>query len=248
MRGRVALITGAGGGIGRAVAVRLAEAGAVVVLVDRCDAALSDAREALRSVGAKELSLCADVREAAEVRAVINRVTADLGGPDVLVSCAGIEGAVAPLTEYPEDAFDRVMAVNAKGVFLGMKYALPGMLERGRGAVVNVASTSAIRGRANLAAYVASKHAVLGLTRVAALEVMDRGVRVNAVLPGPVETDLLRSLDAKAGLAGGVITRAAQARTAQPGDVAGPVLFLASDEARHLNGAALVIDGGGTAC
>jgi NAD(P)-dependent dehydrogenase (short-subunit alcohol dehydrogenase family) len=135
------------------------------------------------------------------------------------------------------------MGVNVKGVFLGTGIALSGMLRRGAGCVVNIASTSAIRGRRGLAAYVASKHAVLGLTRVAALDVAGAGVRVNAVLPGPVEGRMIRSLEQKAG---GGIARSGPAPLAAPEDVADCVAFLASEEARHINGAALVVDGGAT--
>lgn len=242
----VVVITGAGGDIGRAIAMRLAGAGAAIAAVD---AHLRNAEETLRQLeatGGRGLALQADVTVAADLAAALEDAERVLGPVRVWVNNAGREGEVAPVSEYSEPVFDEVMAVNAKGVFLGMKHVLPRMLRGGRGAVINIASTSAIRGRAGLAAYVASKHAVLGLTRVAALEVADTGVRVNAVLPGPVEGRMIWELESRAATVQGQIRRAGAARRARPVDVANTVAFLASDEAAHVNGATLVVDGGAT--
>ena len=153
--------------------------------------------------------------------------------------------AIAPeRTESTDEAneFDRVWNVNVRGVFNGLGAVLPGMIARGTGAVVNIASTSAIRGRKGLSGYVASKHAVLGLTRTAALDVAGTGVRINAVLPGPVRGAMIDRIDA---MSGG-IERAGTATLAEPEDVAESVAFLASDAARHVSGAALVVDAGST--
>ncbi|MBP5858389.1 SDR family oxidoreductase [Marivibrio halodurans] len=239
----VALVTGGAGDLGRAVVARLARAGFAVAIADLDSAGAEDALRAVRALDGRGLAPCVDVADADSFTACIDRVEGELGPVTLLVNNAGLEGDVAAFSDYSADVFDRVMAVNARGVFLGTKLALSRMMPRGAGCIVNVASTSAIRGRAGLAGYVASKHAVLGLTRVAALDAAGSGVRVNAVLPGPIEGRMIRSLEEKAG---GGIARAGRASRAMPEDVASGVAFLASDEARHINGEALVIDGGAT--
>ena len=155
------------------------------------------------------------------------------------------------MPDYPEDVFDQVVAVNLRGTFLGLRHVLGVMATQGSGAIVATGSTSSIRGRHGLAAYVASKHAVLGLVRVAALEVAGTAVRVNAVLPGPVDTRMIHNLDTMAREArerDGTpeIARAVAVRRADPDEVAGVVAFLCSDDAAHVNGAAWVVDGGST--
>jgi len=173
----VALVTGAGGGIGRAIAVRLAHDGFDVAAVDLDGAA---ARETLRQVeatGRNGLALPADVSDAAQVAAFVAAVEDGLGPIAAFANNAGIEGVIAPITDYPDEVFDKLWAVNARGVFLGLKHVLGRMRARGSGAVVTTASTSAIRGRAGLAGYVATKHAVLGLTRVAALDMAGTRIR-----------------------------------------------------------------------
>ena len=142
--------------------------------------------------------------------------------------------------------FDRLLQVNVKGVFLGLKHVLARMLPRGRGAIVNTASTSAIRGRAGLAGYVASKHAVLGLTRTAALEVLGTGIRINAILPGPIESRMIRELDEQARRGSSSLLRAGGAPHGRPENIADVVAFLSSDAATHVNGAAWVVDAGMT--
>lgn len=181
-----------------------------------------------------------------EVEALVREV-ADRHGLGALVNNVGVEGAVRPLEAYPEDVFERVMRTNVHSVFLGLRAALPYLKERGSGAVVNTASTSGIRGRANLAGYVASKHAVVGLTKVAALEVAGTGVRVNAVLPGPIETRMIRAINEETqALTGTGVNRAATVPYGRVDDVAAAVAHLVSPDARHLNGAEYVVDGGGT--
>jgi NAD(P)-dependent dehydrogenase (short-subunit alcohol dehydrogenase family) len=248
----VAVVTGGGGDIGRAICRRLASAGWAVVV---CDQALEAATDTVRLVerhGGIARAEQADVTDDGQIRDMLDRTSQHLGGIGALVNNVGIAGVVQPLPTYPEHVFDRVMRVNVYGVFLGMRAVLPRMLEAGAGAIVNTASTSAIRGRANLAGYVASKHAVLGLTRAAALETVGTGVRVNAVLPGPIETRMVRALDEGARAispdpAGGAgVVRATNAPYGHPEDVAATVAYLVSPEARHVNGAAWVVDGGST--
>jgi NAD(P)-dependent dehydrogenase (short-subunit alcohol dehydrogenase family) len=242
----VALVTGGGGDIGRAIALRLTRTSAAVAIVDLDEKAAAATAALVEAAGCKAMVVGADVSSPSETVAFVEAVEDRLGPIGIFANNAGIEGVVVPLHEYPDDTFDRLLQVNVKGVFLGLKYVLARMLPRGRGAIVNTASTSAVRGRAGLAGYVASKHAVLGLTRTAALEVAGRGVRVNAILPGPIESRMIRELDDQARRRSSGARRAGSAPYGQPENIADVVAFLASDEAAHVNGAAWVVDGGMT--
>jgi NAD(P)-dependent dehydrogenase (short-subunit alcohol dehydrogenase family) len=200
----------------------------------------------IEAAGCRALAIRADVSNPSETAAYVEAVEAQLGPIGIFANNAGIEGVVAPLHEYPDEMFDRLFQVNVKGVFLGLKHVLARMLPRERGVIINTASTSAIRGRAGIAGYVASKHAVLGLTRTAALEVTGQGIRVNAILPGPIESRMIRELDEQARRRSSGARRAGSAAYGKPENIADVVAFLASDEASHVNGAAWVIDGGMT--
>ena len=243
----VALVTGGGGDIGRAIAMRLARTSRAVAMVDIDRDAAEQTAGLVEAAGCKAMAIRADVSSAQETAAFVDAVEGALGPIGIFANNAGIEGVVAPLHEYPDEMFDRLMQVNVRGVFLGLKYVLARMIPRGAGAIVNTASTSAIRGRAGLAGYVASKHAVLGLTRTAALEVVGTAIRVNAVLPGPVESRMIRELDRAAGASATGLRRAGSAHYGQPENIADVVAFLASGEAAHVNGAAWVVDAGMTA-
>ncbi|MFT4121170.1 SDR family NAD(P)-dependent oxidoreductase [Bradyrhizobium sp.] len=242
----VALVTGGGGDIGRAIALRLARMSAAVAIIDRDEAAATATARLIENAGGHAIAIPADVSSALDTAAFVETVEAQLGPIGIFANNAGIEGVVAPLHEYPDDTFDKLLQVNVKGVFLGLKHVLGRMRQRGAGAIINTASTSAIRGRAGLAGYVASKHAVLGLTRTAALEVTGTKIRVNAVLPGPVESRMIRELEGQARDSTVELRRNGDAARGQPQDVADVVAFLASDEAAHVNGAAWVVDGGMT--
>ncbi|MFI5610058.1 SDR family NAD(P)-dependent oxidoreductase [Amycolatopsis sp. NPDC051903] len=234
-----AIVTGGAGEIGAAICRRLARDGWHVVVVDR-ESAAGLAGE----IGGEARR--ADLTDRAQVETLVREV-ADRHGLGALVNNVGVEGAVRPIGDYPEDVFEHVMRTNVHSVFLGLRAALPLMKERGSGAIVTTASTSGVRGRANLAGYVASKHAVVGLTKVAALEVAGTGVRVNAVLPGPIETRMIRAIDEEAqALSGTEVHRAAPVPYGRVEDVAAAVAHLVSPEARHVNGAEYVVDGGGT--
>ena len=250
--GKVALVTGAAGGIGRATAERLAREGAAVLLADLPGSALEAAADAVRAAGGRAVAAAADVAREADVEALVGRAERELGGLDLLVNNAGIEGAVAPIESYPLDVFDRVLAVNVRGVFLGLRFGGPALQRRGGGAIVNLASVAGLTGEPTLSAYVASKHAVIGLTRSAALA-FGANVRVNAVCPSPVETRMMRSLEA--GMGGGaqpelvrkmVTERIPAGRYAEPAEVAALIAVLGSDEARYINGSVYTIDGGMT--
>ncbi|HSE05173.1 MAG TPA: glucose 1-dehydrogenase [Methylomirabilota bacterium] len=252
--GKVVLITGAAGGIGRAAAVRFAAEGARLGLVDISPDGLREARAAVEKAGGTALAVEADVTRAADVARYAAAVAERFGGIDCFFNNAGILGAVRPLVDYPEDAFDRVLAVNVKGVWLGMKTVAPLLRARGGGVIVNTASIAGLRGsRANLVAYIASKHAVVGLTRTAALELAPDRIRVNAVCPSPIETDMVRLLEEGNNPANpaAVHERMAAAiplrRYGTPDEVAALVTFLCSADAAYLTGGIYPVDGGATA-
>lgn len=242
----VALVTGGGGGIGRAIALQLARDGFDVAVVDIDEAACDETARLVTGAGRKALSLRADVSDSAKVAGFVAATEAQLGPITAFANNAGIEGVIAPIFDYPDETFDQLWAINARGVFLGLKHVLKRMQPRGIGAVVTTASTSAIRGRAGLAGYVATKHAVLGLTRVAALDMAGTKVRVNAVLPGPIETRMIHSLDRQARALAGSVVRAGAAVYGKPEDVASVAAFLLSDRAAHVNGAAWTLDAAST--
>lgn len=243
---QVALITGGAGGIGRAIALRLARDGFAVAVVDRDRVLGAETCALVKATGVPAEFFEADVSDGTQVAAFVKGAEDALGPIAAFVNNAGVEGAFAPIFDYPEEAFDQVFAVNAKGAFLCLKHVLARMREHGAGAVVNLASTSSIRGRAGLAGYVASKHALLGLTRVAALDMAGTAIRVNAVLPGPVETRMIREIDRKAGEAGRQIQRGGASSYAQPEQIADVVAFLLSEQASHVNGAAWTVDAAST--
>lgn len=250
---KTALITGAAGGIGRAVAKAFAREGATLLLVDRDKAAGEGVAAELRDTGAIVRFIAADVTRAADVAGYVQAALDAYGRIDCFHNNAGIEGKVAPTVDYDEAGFDAVIAVNIKGVFLGLRQVLPVMLRQKSGAVVNTASVAGLVGTPGMCAYVASKHAVIGLTKAASGEVARSGVRVNAICPGPVETRMIRSLESqldpanpesihqryKSGIPSG--------RYTTPEEVAEIVLFLCSDRAGNVNGAQWVIDGARTA-
>lgn len=242
----VGLITGAGAGIGRAIALRLAAGGMDLALLDINADAAAETAALVATQGPRALPIGADVSHAEDVKRAIDRVETELGPVDALVANAGIEGVVASIWEYSDEVFDKVCAVNIRGVFLAVKYTSERMITRNRGAMVVVASTSSIRGREATAGYVSSKHAALGLARVAALDLTPFNIRVNAVLPGPIETRMIRSFAAQHDTRGRTTPPRSARKRGQPDDVAGVVAFLLSDDARHVNGASWVIDGGNT--
>jgi 3alpha(or 20beta)-hydroxysteroid dehydrogenase len=250
--GKVAIVTGAAGGIGRATAQCLAEGGARIVATDLKDAPIDETATAVEKAGGEILTAGHDVSSWQDWQRVVAEASSRFGGVDYLVNNAGIEGAVAEITESPEDDFDRVMAVNVKGVFLGMKAVIPGMRERQGGAIVNIASVAGVVGDPGIAPYVASKHAVIGLTKSAATGYGPQGIRVNAVGPAPIETRMMRALETgldpggEAAVKEALEQRIPLGRYGTPEEVASVIAFLCSDDSRFVNGSFYTVDGGMT--
>ena len=242
---KIAMITGAANGIGAAAARLFVDQGAKVALVDRDTEALAGIAAAL---GDRAHGIEADVSDSTAMKAAVEDAVARLGGLDIALLNAGIEGDVAPIEDYAEENFDRVIAVNMRGVWLGLKHVMP-VLKAGGGSIVITSSIGGIRGHQGMCAYVASKHAVVGLMRTAALEGAPDGIRVNTVHPSPVETRMMRSLESMMNPDDPEKVRQAQLRTspqgryAEPEEVAHLMLFLASDESRHCSGSEYMIDG-----
>jgi NAD(P)-dependent dehydrogenase (short-subunit alcohol dehydrogenase family) len=251
--GKVALITGAGNGIGRAAALGFASRGAKVVIVDHDQAAGEATAGILRQQGGEACFVAADVTRTADVQNYVKFAVATYGSIDCFYNNAGIVGGVAPTAQYDEDMFDRVMAVNVKGVFLGLRHVLPVMIAQGSGAVVNTASVAGLVASPGMPAYVASKHAVIGLTKTAAGEVARSGVRVNCVCPGPIDTRMIHSLesmlnpDDPASVGGRYQANIPIGRYGTAEEVANVVIFLSSGLASNITGAQYVVDGGRTA-
>lgn len=251
--GKVALITGGGNGIGRAAALAFAGRGAKVIVVDRDAAGAEGTAGAIRQQGGDARSVTADVTKSADVQAYVKAALDAYGRIDCFFNNAGIEGKVQPTAEYDEAMFDAVIGVNVKGVFLGLRHVLPVMLQQKAGTVVNTASVAGLVGTPGMPAYVASKHAVIGLTKTVSGEVARHGIRVNAVCPGPVDTRMIHALEAQLspddpGSAGQRYQSSLPTgRYTTPEEIANVVLFLLSDLSGNVTGAQWVVDGGRTA-
>lgn len=246
LENKVAIITGGAGSIGTTTAKLFLEEGAKVLLVDRNEEALKKAVEELDGKNVKYAA--ADVTKSADVQRYVAETVKAFGKIDVFFNNAGIEGVVKPTVDYPEEEFDKVIAVNVKGVFLGNKYVLPQMNDGG--SIILTSSVAGIAGSVNVTAYIASKHAVVGMMRNLTLEVASRKIRVNTINPSPVDNRMMRSLEA--GYSPGQETEMKKAfenaiplgRYAEPNEIAQLVLFLASDESKFITGTTQVIDGG----
>ena len=257
LEGKVAIITGGAGGIGRAAGKLFVEEGAHVILVDLDE---SELQGALESIGDENATyVVADTTQPDEVQKFVNEAVERYGGVDIFLANAGIEGELNSIADTPVEMFDKVMSVNVKGVWLGLKYVMPVMRERGGGSIVITSSTAGVRGSPGMAPYSTSKHAVIGLMRSAAMEGASMGIRVNTVNPAPIQTRMMRSIEEQrvsGGREGFSTVEEAQesyasgmplGRYGEPEEVGRLMLFQASDESSYCNGGVYMVDGGATA-
>lgn len=238
--GKVAVVTGAGSGIGTGIAEEFVNEGAKVVAVD----VSGQQEDVAKRLGENCLPVHADVSKGSDVAAMIESAVSHFGKLDILCNNAGIDGAVAFTGEYPEEEFDRVFGVNGKGVFLGMRHAIPKMLENGGGSIVNTASMAAMVAFPGMPAYCAAKGAVAMLTKVGAAEYANQNIRVNAICPGPIRTHITDTLPKE--LIDGVVNATPMSRFGTPNEVGKLAVFLASDESSFITGDLILIDGGYT--
>ena len=251
LKGKVAIITGGAGGIGKAAGALFVAEGADVLLVDIDEKAL---KLACDEIGSNRVSyFVGDVTSAADNDAMVATATERYGGVDILLANAGTEGDVKPILEYDETRFDQVMDINVKGPFLGIKSAVPALQKRGGGSIVITSSVAGVGGSAGISAYVTSKHAVIGLMRSAAIEFAADKIRVNTVNPSPVNTRMMRVLenslspdDAEA-VKAALTERIPLGRYGEPEDIAKAMLYLASDDSDFITGTVQMADGGFTA-
>lgn len=248
--GKIVLVTGAGSGIGRSAALAFAKAGANLAVVDVVREKVDETAQLVQQQGGEAIALYADVTNEEEIAAYVEGAVEKFGRIDVFLNNAGWQGLIKSIPEYPTEAFDKVMGINVRGAFLGLKYVLPVMIAQKSGTVVNTASGAAYMASPNMVAYIASKHAVLGITKVAAHEVARQGIRVNAVCPGQVNTQMMRAIEeGVAPGAGQAVKEAASAaipdgRYAEPEEIANAMMYLASDLSSHITGQGLLVDGG----
>jgi NAD(P)-dependent dehydrogenase (short-subunit alcohol dehydrogenase family) len=245
--GKTALITGAGGGIGRAAALACAREGARLAVADVAGEAAAETAAQIEAMGGQAIILLGDVTRDADVKAMIGDTVAAYGRLDCAFNNAGIAGwqvdaAGKKTAEWSEEAFDRMIAVNLKGVWLCLRHELPQMAAQGGGAIVNTASIAGLVGLPTSSAYVAAKHGVVGLTKTAALEYAEAGIRVNAVCPGYIKTRMTEEVMQRRGVA--ILAQTPMRRMGEPEEIAELVVWLCSERARFVSGAAYNVDGG----
>lgn len=241
LQGKIAVVTGAGSGIGAAIAKMFVAEGASVVAAD-----ISGKQEALAEAsGANCVAVRADVTSSADIQNMLAVAVEKFGRIDILVNNAGIDGATAPTADYPDESFDQVIAVNLKSVFLGMKHAIPIMLKTGGGSIINTASMASLVAFPNMPAYCASKGGVLMLTKTTAMEYVKQGIRINAICPGAIRTEISDSLPPE--LIKGVVDATPMARFADAAEVARLAVFLGCEDSSFITGTHVLIDGGYTA-
>lgn len=249
--GKAAIITGGSGGIGAAAAKHFVAEGCKVLLVDINESAL---QQTVAELGSEQVDyFVADVSTPEGNQGMVQKALERFGKVNVFLANAGIEGVIKPIVEYPLETFDRVLAINVRGVFLGLQNVIPAMLQSGGGSIIITSSVAGLLGSPGFSAYVTSKHAVVGMMRSAALEFGGAGIRVNTVNPGPIETRMMRSIEEMAApgagdqVKQGFVAQVPLKRYGYPEEVAQLMLFLASDESSYCNGNTYVIDGGFTA-
>ena len=238
--GKVAIVTGGASGIGKATAVAFASRGAKVVVADVQDGA--ETLALIKKAGGEGIFVKCDVSQESDVKALVEKTIQTYGRLDFGVNNAGTEGVQTPLQDLTEKDWDRTIGINLKGIWLCMKHEIPYLLKQGKGAIVNTASIAGVVGFANMAAYVSSKHGVVGLTKVAALELAKTNIRVNALCPGVIHTPMVdRALSPELETAYNAMIP--QGRMGQPEEMANTIVFLCSDAASYVNGHAMVADG-----
>jgi NAD(P)-dependent dehydrogenase (short-subunit alcohol dehydrogenase family) len=247
LEGKVALITGAGSGMGRVAALLFAREGARLAAVDVNGESAAETARMIKAEGGDAISMRADVSRAKDAEAMVAETVKKFGGLDIIYNNAGIEGDSGFLAQLSEEAFDRVISINLRGVWLGMKYALPEMIKRGGGAVVNTASIAGMVAVKGAAAYCAAKAGVIALTRVAALEYGRYNIRVNCICPGAIDTPMVARIQGEGGMTPNAVNRISLlGRIGKPEEIARTALWLASDDASFATGAPFIIDGGWT--
>jgi len=247
LENKVAVITGGGSGMGKASALLFAAEGAKVAVVDLDERAAAETASEINAAGGQATAIRADVSKEADAEHMIAAAEKRFGTPTIIFNNAGIEGESAYIAKMTEDAFDRVIAINLRGVFLGMKYVLPGMIKAGGGAIVNQASIAGMVAVRGGVAYCAAKAGVIAMTRVAALEYARYNIRVNCICPGGIETAMAKRIRKGAAPDPKAVSRISVLnRMGQPEEIAKMALFLASDDASFATGAPFVVDGGWT--
>jgi NAD(P)-dependent dehydrogenase (short-subunit alcohol dehydrogenase family) len=244
MSKQVVLITGALTGIGRAAAVAFAKKGAQVVVAGRRDEAGKELVKELRSFGSEAEFFNTDVRKEDDVRAMVDKTVARFGRLDVAVNNAATEGQVGPITDQTAESFAATFETNVLGVVLSMKHEVRAMQVQGRGNIINISSTYGHEGAAYASIYVGAKHAVEGMTKSVALEVVGSGIRVNSVAPGPIDTGMLTRFTKTPENKAALVTTVPMARLGLPEEIANAIVFIASDEASFITGQILNVDGG----
>jgi NAD(P)-dependent dehydrogenase (short-subunit alcohol dehydrogenase family) len=244
---QIVVVTGAGSGIGRASCIQLAQNGAKVVAVDFNQTTGEETLALIREHGGEGLFIQADVSKNEDVERYVQLAVETYGRIDAFFNNAGVLQKFSMLTDIDENEYDRIMDVNVKGVFLGLKHVLKVMEKQGYGSIINTASTAGIRAEHSLAAYAASKHAVIGFTKAAALEYVKKGIRVNAICPGGVDTTLTQAVPLMVQETGYVpeeFPNMRMGRFAEPSEVAEMIAFLASKKSSYMTGSIIVVDGG----
>lgn len=236
---RVAIITGAGSGIGRASSLKLSNQGVIVALVDFDKEGGEETLRLVKEQGGEGMLIQADVSKSKDVRNYVSNIVDTYGRIDVFFNNAGVMGTATPLVDHSEEMFDQIIAVNLKGVFLGLKYVLKVMEKQQSGVIINTASTAGVKSTPYLGGYSASKHGVVGLTKTSAEEYGPKGIRINAICPGGVLTNMTKDLNMSDPEQNGPLKRSASSE-----EIANVVSFLASDNASFMTGSIVTVDGG----